>query len=113
MCGVVCKIKRESDYCFLNESQPQQNWSCDTFIGTQSIKFLYKNSVFKSWWVDRGKIKESYLLFYVSGGWGEGALRKKKKRKKSRGPEGPFFLSLGIQKWESRKRVDESAGLLL
>ena len=33
---------------------------------TQSIKGLSKNCVFKFWWVDRGKIKESYLLFYQS-----------------------------------------------
>ena len=35
-------------------------------LETWSITVLKKNSDFNSWWVDYGKIKESYLLFYAS-----------------------------------------------
>ena len=35
-------------------------------LESQSIEVLYKNSVFKSWWVDRGRIKPSHLLFCKS-----------------------------------------------
>ena len=38
-------------------------------LETQSIKVCIK-VVFKSWWVDRGKLKESYLWFKKSGGGG-------------------------------------------
>ena len=78
MSGVVCKMKHESDSCLINEGRPQQNWSrvqqnagnpTDS-LETQSINVLYGYSVSTSWWVDRGKIKESYLLFYKCGGAG-------------------------------------------
>ena len=56
-------------------------------LETQSIKFLYKNSVFKSSRVDCGTIQKSYLLSYESGG---GGLCPHKK--KVAGPEGPLAL---------------------
>ena len=40
----------------------KSNW----FIGNLINNSFEKNSVFNSWWVDRGKIKESNLLFYTS-----------------------------------------------
>ena len=69
------------------------NW----FFATQSIKVLYKNSVFKSWWGDRGKIKKNYLLFYESGG---GGCALHKKQKKNWGAEAFFTYFV------SRVRVD-------
>ena len=79
-------------------------------LETQSIKVLYKNNVFKSWWVNCVKIKESYLLFYKSGRGRKGAVRPSQKEWGGGGLRPPRFrrLCVIIMDWELRSQSSES-----